>query len=324
MTSNPCLDPSGALLEVEILLLPGISLMSLASVLDPLRAANRVSPRSRFHWRLRSAEGQPVITTCGLPVQVDAPFRPPLQGRMLIIVGGFDVHRHAGRPLMRRLVEAARGADLVLAVEAAPWLLARAGLLDGVRVTTHWEDLEDFASAHPRVQVCPDRYVVDGRWASTGGASPSFDFMLHLIRRRGGQRLAQDVASVFGYDGSRPGSDAQQPLAVGRLEREEPRLARAVRRREQHRDAPLPVSALARHAGTSRRTLEKLFVMRTGEPPGQYYLGLRLSTARRLVLDTRLPMAEVALRTGFGSASQFSRAFSRRFGLPPARLRRDG
>src|SRR3546814_3338226 len=84
-----------------------------------------------------------------------------------------------------------------LGVEAGSWLLARAGLLDGRAATTHWEDLEDFAARFPEIAVRPDRFVVDGRTFTSGGASPTFDLMLHLIRSRFGYPLALEVASVL-------------------------------------------------------------------------------------------------------------------------------
>jgi transcriptional regulator GlxA family with amidase domain len=59
-----------------------------------------------------------------------------------------------------------------------------------------------------------------------------------------------------------------------------------------------------------------------GIPPHDYYLALRLNAGRRLVLESRKSMAEVAAQTGFGSASAFARAFRSRFGeSPPCRPR---
>ena len=75
-------------------------------------------------------------------------------------------------------------------------------------------------------------------------------------------------------------------------------------------------------AGVTARTLEKIFAAAIGETPGAYYLRLRLNAARRLVLDTSEPMADIAARTGFSSSAAFSRAFSRAFGKAPVRMRR--
>jgi len=84
----------------------------------------------------------------------------------------------------------------------------------------------------------------------------------------------------------------------------------------------LTIAAIARRAGVTARSLETIFHKSIGETPGAYYLRLRLGAARRLVLDTRIPMADIAARTGFSSAAAFSRAFSRAFGKAPVRMRR--
>ena len=181
--------------------------------------------------------------------------------------------------------------------------------------------MEDFAAAFPGADVRPDRYVIDGPVFTTGGASPTFDLMLHLIRSRLGMAVALDVASVFIYDQSRTATDAQPLVSLGRLDGYDQRLAEAVRLMEAHVDRPMTVGAIARRLGITPRTLEEIFRRSIGETPGAYYLRLRLGAARRLVVDTRVAMAEIAARTGFSSAGVFSRAFARSFGQAPTRMR---
>jgi transcriptional regulator GlxA family with amidase domain len=86
-------------------------------------------------------------------------------------------------------------------------------------------------------------------------------------------------------------------------------------------DAPDAIATLAARAALSPRRLEMLFRQNTGLTPAAYALDLRLAAARRMVTDTRHPLAEVALRTGFSSPSTLSRAFRQRFGHPPSTLR---
>jgi AraC family transcriptional regulator, glycine betaine-responsive activator len=95
-----------------------------------------------------------------------------------------------------------------------------------------------------------------------------------------------------------------------------------VRIMESHVDRPLTVAAIARRTKLSVRTMELVFRRAIGESPGAYYLRLRLNAARRLVLDTREPMADIAARTGFSSSAAFSRAFGRAFGKTPSAMRR--
>jgi transcriptional regulator GlxA family with amidase domain len=309
-------------LRLTLLVFSGASIMCVASAIDPLRAANRVAGTTLFDWKLVSADGAAPVTTAGLPVAVAGRFEPAEKTDVVIAIGGFGTRYETASPLVAGFRRAARTARAVGGVEAGGWLLGRAGLLDGRTATTHWEDLEDFAAAFPGAEVRPDRYVIDGPVFTTGGASPTFDLMLHLVRSRLGMAVALDVASVFIYDQARAATDAQPLVSLGRLDGYDPRLAQAIRLMEAHVDRPLPVSAIARRCGVSARTLETTFSAAIGETPGAYSLRLRLNAARRLVLDTAEPMADIAARTGFSSASTFSRAFAKAFGQPPARMRR--
>jgi transcriptional regulator GlxA family with amidase domain len=153
---------------------------------------------------------------------------------------------------------------------------------------------------------------------------PALDLMLALIRARQGFSTALDVASLYIYDETSPASDAQPLVSLGRLREREPRVAAAIRLMEGHVDQPLPVSAIARRVGISARTLETLFRGSVGTSPGAFYLALRIKAARRLVLDTRLSMADTAERTGFSSIASLSRAFRRQYGMPPTAARRSG
>jgi len=309
-------------LKVTFLVFSGSSIMCVASAVDPLRAANRISGETSFDFKLVSVTGEAPVTTCGLPVAVSGRFDAAEPTDMLVVVAGFGTQNYATSALLAGLRRAARAARACGGVEAGTWLVARAGLLEGRSATTHWEDMEDFSAAFPGVDVRPDRYVIDGPVFTSGGASPTFDLMLHLVRTRLGMAAALDVASVFIYDQARAATDAQPLVSLGRLDGYDPRLAQAIRLMEAHVDRPLTIDAVARRAGVTARTLEGIFRKSIGETPGAYYLRLRLSAARRLVVDTRIAMADIAGRTGFSSAAAFSRAFSRAFGEAPARLRR--
>ena len=314
--------PSDETLKLTILAFPGSSIMCVASAVDPLRAANRIAGRTVFDGTLVSPDGQPPVTSSGLPVAVSGAFEPRRRTDVLIALGGFGTRYETASPLIAGFRRAALQARAVGGIEAGGWLLGHAGLLAGRSATTHWEDLEDFAASFPDADVRPDRYVIDGQVFTSGGASPTFDLMLHLVRARLGPAVALDVASVFIYDQAHVAAEAQPLVSLGRLRARDARLAQAIRLMESHVDQPLTVAAIARRVGLSARALELLFQRSLGETPGAYALRLRLNAARRLVLDTSEPMADIAARTGFSSASTFSRAFAAAFGEPPGRMRR--
>jgi transcriptional regulator GlxA family with amidase domain len=307
--------------KVVIVVLPDSSIMSLASVLDPMRAANRVAGKILFDWKILSPDGEPVLLTCGVVIAVDGVFSAREQGDCLLIIGGFNLDRYAQKSFIASLRAGARHFSVVAGIESGCWLLARCGLVNGRTATAHWEELEDFAQAFPDVSVRADRFVTDGKFWTSGGASPTFDMMLHLIRQRFGSSVALDVASIFVYDETHAATDAQPLVSLGRMEALDPDLARAIRLMERTVDRPLSITALALRAGQSQRQLEMRFAKALGISPGSYYLRLRLQSAQRLVSDTQLSIREVALRCGFDSLSSFSRAFKRQYGGSPMKLR---
>ncbi len=296
-------------------------MMTLASILDVMRAANRFSDRDFFSWSILTLNGKPVELTCGLPIPADGRFRKEIKGDLLLLIGGFNQDTYVDSKALALLRLVIPHFKAVAGIEAGSWLLARTGFLKGRQATTHWEDFEDFAHRFPDINVMPSRYVIDGKYITSGGASPSFDLMLHLIRERFSYHLALEVASAFIYDGVHPAEDSQPFVSLGILEYHEPRVADAVRIMEAHLDDTLPIQEIAHQLNLSVRMLELLFNATLKVSPGQFYLRLRLQTAKRLITDTRLQMQEIAVRTGFNSAASFSRQFSRKYGLSPANLR---
>ena len=314
--------PQSAAMEVTILVLLESSMLSVASTIDPLRACNRVSRQELIRWKIVTIDGEPAIMTSGLPVTAHAPLDEGLSGDLLIIVAAFNHASHVNGRTIALLKKLSRRFAMIAGIEAGSWVMARMGLLEGRAATTHWEDFEDFAQAHPETEVRTQRFVIDGNVMTAGGASPALDMMLHLIRSRFGHRIALEVASVFIYDEAHAASDVQPAVSLGRIASVEPRVANAIRLMERAIDRPLSTAVIARRSGVSVRTLETLFRKTIGESPAAYFSKLRLQTARRLVVDSDLPMREIAIRTGFASLSAFSRAFASHSGASAMEIRR--
>ncbi len=317
-------EASDASLRVMFLVLSGSSLMSVACAIDPLRAANRIAGRKAFDWQVVSADGSPPQMTAGLGLPVAGKFDPAMPADLFVIVSGFGSNEMRDRPLLKNIYKAAASARAVGAIEAGAWLLARTGLLDGRNATTHWEDLAEFELAFPSVNVLPDRYVIDRDVFTTGGASPTFDMMIELVRRRLGPVTAIDVSSAFIYDDWHDAADAQPHVSLGRPDRHDRRLIEAIRIMENCLDRPITIAAIARRIGVSSRMLELIFLREMRMSPGAYFLTLRINAARRLVKDSRIPLADVAERTGFASSAAFSRAYRRAFGESPSDARKAG
>ena len=315
------LNPSDKVCQVSILVLPESSMMCVASVLEPIRAANRVAGKKLYEWQLTSLTGEPVTMTCDVPLAIDTQFNEHSRGDLLIIIGGFNQVSHVSSSALAQIRKAASSFSTIAGVEAGSWVVARTGLLNGYQATTHWEDFEAFTDQFPEIDVKLDRFVVDGKCMTCGGASPAFDMLLNMIRKRNGPAIAMEVASVFVYDEAHSQFDAQPLVSLGRLAKQDARLEQAVRLMEKWIEQPLPVAAIAKRVDVSSKTLEAVFKKHVGMTPGRFYLNLRLKSANRMVNDSNLTLREIAVRSGFNSLSAFSRAYTQNFGAAPRTVR---
>ena len=305
--------------RIGLLLLPDSNLMSLAAALDPFRAANRRAGRALYDWQVLSPKGGRVTLTTGIDLHT-APLPLHADMDLLILVAGFRLDAHA-TPALRAWLRQLRARNIpYCGVDGGPWVLARAGLLNGHRATTHWEDLEAFGNAFPDLEPSPDRYVIDGPALTTGGAAPCLDLMLHLIRSHHGADLAGQVANALLYDPvDRP--SPQRLISQARLSSLAPPVARAIAIMEAGMEDPPAIAAIARSLGLSPRRLEMLFRQHLETGPGAFFLRLRLNEARRLAMDTGHSVQEIALRTGFSGPSTLARAFRKQFDSSISALR---
>lgn len=300
-------------LALDILVVPDTNLLLVASVIEPLRAANRVSGMDLYRWRLHSPDGRPIETRSRIPIPVDGPFRPERETDPLFVVSSYSWRDAATSSLKRLLSQTARNRSMVAGIESGAWLLAEASLLDGFSATAHWEDFDDFAAAYPQIDVVRDRYVIDRKRITTGGSLPTVDLMLELIRRRQGYSLALEVSRLFIYEQSGFRADNGAMPSTGSLRMVDERVSEAVRLMEDNIEQPMLLTRLARRVGMSARHMQTLFRDTIGVSPQVHYLAVRLNAARRKVIESRTPFADIALLTGFNSASAFSRAYRAHF-----------
>jgi transcriptional regulator GlxA family with amidase domain len=316
------LTPSNAPLDIDLLILPETNLILIASVIEPLRGANRIAGSEIFRWRLFTPDGAPVATTCNIPIPVDGAFRPERETTPLFVLGAYNWRRSATPALKMRLSKTARHRTMVAGIESGTWLLAECSLLDDVSATTHWEDFDDFSAAYPQVKMVRERFVIDGKRITTGGSLPTVDLMLEIIRRRHGYSLALEVTRLFIYEPAGGRREAQIMPSAGGLRMNDPRIAQAVRLMEETVEQPMPLVRLAKRAGLSTRHLQALFHESMGVAPHAHYLALRLNAARRKVIETAATFADISAATGFNSASAFSRSYRNQFGESPSESRR--
>ncbi len=191
--------------RVGIYLYPGVEVLDFAAPLEVFGTASRVALRSdggaaplELVTLVRRAAA--VAARGGLRVTPDATIdaHPPLD--LLIVPGGDERAERASVELRRWLAALAPDLELMASICTGAFLLAAAGLLDGRRVTTHWQDADELARLHPALRVEPQRRWIDeGRRVSSAGISAGLDMSLHLVDRLAGAKLAMATARQMDY-----------------------------------------------------------------------------------------------------------------------------
>jgi transcriptional regulator GlxA family with amidase domain len=217
----------------------------------------------------------------------------------------------------------ARGAR-ILSFCSGAFLLAKAGLLEGRRATTHWMYAAQLSEQFPQIDVEPDvLYVVDGNVMTSAGTAAAIDLCLHVVRADHGADVANAVARRMVVPPHRDGGQAQFIQApVPTLAEVEDPFRLTLDWALEHLDESLTVEVLARRAAMSPRTFARRFVAVTGTTPLQWLLRQRVLHAQRLLETTDEPVEWVASRCGFGTAAGMRIHFQRFVGTSPMAYRR--
>lgn len=302
-------------------LMERFTLLCLASALDALRLANRMSGQTLYSWSMTGPDGETATCSAGSSFLLDGAL--PVLGRdeRLVLVAGVDVARATTPKLKSWLKREARRGGPIAALDTAAWTLAACGLLDGKRATIHWENQDGFAEDFPDVELTRSIFTLDGRMITAAGGTATIDLILHLIARDFGEDLAARVADQMVYSSIRTGQDTQRLSIPTRIGVRHPRLAQVIREMESAIEEPVSPATLAADVGMSTRQLERLFRRYLDRSPKRYYMELRLARARNLLMQTDMSIINVALACGFTSPSHFSKCYRAHYNTTPYRER---
>jgi transcriptional regulator GlxA family with amidase domain len=241
----------------------------------------------------------------------------------LVVVGGEGVPAALrDSALVRWIARTAPRCRRVASVCNGAFLLARAGVLDGRRATTHWAACATLASRHPEIEVEPDAiFVKDGDVYTSAGVTAGMDLSLALVEEDLGRRAALEVARWLVLFLKRPGGQSQfsAQLSAQIAEREPLRDLQAWI--ADNLDVDLSVPALAARACMSPRNFARAFSREVGVTPAAYVEAARVEAARVALDGTQEPIDSIARRCGFGTVETMRRAFHRRLGVGPSGYR---
>ncbi|WP_189945894.1 GlxA family transcriptional regulator [Streptomyces roseolus] len=307
--------------RVVALLTPPQSPFELACAFEVFGIAPPDAP-ARYDFRVCAERPGLLPTGAGYTMLVEEGLSALREADTVVVPG----RQPPDAPVSPDVVAALRGAHRrgarIVAICTGAFVVARAGLLDGRRATTHWRSADRFAAAFPEVRVDPDVLFVDhGDVATSAGTGAGIDLCLHLVRSDHGAAYASRIARRMVLPPHREGSQLQYAVPPAPARADES-IAPLLEWAASRLGTRLTLDDLAERAGLSSRSLSRRFAEQLGTSPGQWLLGRRLDAARILLEETDLPVEAVAARVGLASAVNLRRRFRARFGTTPGAYRR--
>ena len=299
--------------RIGVCVSPNMSLSSALLACEPMRSVNRFYRSPAYEITFIGASLEPVVSGIGIAVEPGSTFDDDVQFDMVIVVSSYVQKDDYKKPLRRWLRRQARRGVEICGVDFGVCLIAEAGLLDGYRVTMHWEAMASATERFPKLDVCDDVYVIDRNRLTCGGHMACNDLFLAVVERDQGAKIARFVSADIIYGASRTGDTRQNnPLSWDPLIRN-PHLRHAIDLMEENIETPLSIPDVAREIGLSVRQLQDLSKQHFGETPSNRYLDIRLNAARNMLMYGDQSITEIVTATGFNSVSTFCRAFRKRF-----------
>jgi transcriptional regulator GlxA family with amidase domain len=312
--------------RVAIVAVPPVRTLDVFGPAEVFADANQLNPGGPAYdvQILSGTENRIVKSYFGVPLVADGTYREMRQPvDTLLVAGGEGAQQMRYSPKflewLRRQSSRARRYGSVC---TGALVLAEAGLLDGRRVTTHWNWCQELEQKHPKVKVDPRPiYVRDKNLFTSAGVTAGIDLSLALVEDDLGGALALQIAQMMVVFLRRPGGQSQFSATLMAQARGRRSLRDLLAWVADNIGTKLSVSTLARRVAMSPRNFARIFREEIGEPPARHIETLRLEAARRQLETTGSSLDEVADICGFGSAEILRRTFFRRVGTTPGKYR---
>ena len=316
-------------MQVAVVVYDGVFDSGLASVLDVLDNANTLG--GQIHepptWNVTVVGAAPRVRTgAGLLVEPE-PLEAAQTADLLVVpaLAGSSPEAlidHVGgdaslpvRDLIARTRE--RGTTIASAC-AGTFLLAEAGILDGVRATTTWWLSPSFRTRYPRVDLDHSQMVITCEGIITAGAAFGHVDLALAIVRASSPTLADLVASYLLVD-ERPSQAAF--IIPSALAQSDPTVAAFERWIREHLAETIRLSDAAKVIGVSERTLQRSVQRTMGTSPIRFVQDLRIERASHLLRTTDMSLETISRKVGYEQPNTLRVLLRERTGKTTSALR---
>lgn len=317
-------------MNVVFIVYPDIVLLDLVGPLQVFTHARRSADEGpAYKTHAVSFAGGSIETNTILPINSDAlgdwlgdGSGTPIH--TLVIVGGDGaLVAVKNAQFVDQVRQLADRCQRVCSVCSGAFVLAAAGLLDGRRAVTHWEDCDTLAAQYPAVNVEVDPiYIKEGTVWTSAGITAGIDMALAIIEEDLGTPAAIELARSLVTPLLRSGGQSQFSPDLDRRARDtEGRFERLHTWIRDHLQETISVEVMADQCGMSPRNFSRQYSATMGTPPARAVEAIRVTAARSLLETTQTGVKSIAVICGFQDDERMRRAFLRHVHTSPSQYR---
>ena len=312
--------------HIGFILQDNFSMAAFTAALDTLVTANLISHSALFSHRTFGVTSTMVKSDLGINVSADSTIESLQTSQrekldILIVCGGLRSPLEANTQLSLCLRAADRDNLILGGLWNGAIALAHAGVLQGQECAAHPDNHAYLRERfNDDLQVSTNTLAISAKRATSAGPASALEMMLSLISTLKSPELVREVRSIIGCDQVAP-RQGSAPLQLS----DDPTLPEPIREAIQlmkhNIEEPLALEELSSCINISRRHLERLFQNHLETSPSRYYLDLRMSYAKQLLLQTNDSITNISLASGFVNTSHFSKCYKEFFGISPSAAR---
>ncbi len=308
--------------DIYFLLLPKLTMLAFSAALEPLRIANQITNKELYRWFLISEDGKPVQCSNSVEIAPDMALENLPRSTRLFVCSGIEP-AESTNPRILAWINRQRAFGCKLGgICTGAFALAKSGALHGKNFTLHWENQPAFTEHFDGLEPSTNLYEMDNELMTCGGGSAATDMLLDMIESDYGNDLAIIVSDMCIHFRSNNRKSLQKSAFSVALGSRNQNLINAMQIMHENIEEPFEITEIAERVQISRRQLERLFQKYVEVSPVQFYIELRVSRAHALLNETEMTVAQIAAATGFGSSTQLTVRFKKRFGESPSSFRR--
>ncbi|OPC05330.1 hypothetical protein BAS09_06060 [Elizabethkingia ursingii] len=316
--------------NIVLLILPQVQLLDVAGPCDVFTSANIFladqKPGSGYKVFLVSGIRDKMITSssgvvlsCSHTIyDIDFPI-----DTLLIAGTSLSVLDEIDPEIYHCLQDNVTGVRRIGSVCIGAFVLAKAGLLNGKQVTTHWKYADTLQKSYPELEVNVNPFFIrDQQLYTSGGVTSGMDLALALLEEDFGKPLAAEVARHLVLYLRRPGVQSQFGNALPDYDIMSSFVKEVRDILKQNLSKPVAIEDMAENMNMSVRNFSRVFLKESGMTPGRFLEKMRLDQAKNMLEYTTMSIDAIAEKCGFSSAVSLRRLFIKHISISPAQYRK--